>query len=107
VQKPIYFVSKVLQGPEVRYRAIEKAALAVVFLARRLRHYFQSFTIIVMIDLPIRKVLQKPDVAGRMVRWAVELSEFDVQYEPRGPIKGQVYADFVVELSSAARHQEG
>jgi len=34
------------------------------------------------------------------------LSEFDVQYEPRGPIKDQVYADFVVELSSAATHQE-
>jgi len=37
----------------------------------------------------------------------VKLSEFDVQYEPRRPIKGQVYADFVVELSSAATHQEG
>jgi len=59
-----------------------------------------------MTDLPIRKVLQKLDVAGRMARWAVELSEFDVQYEPKGPIKGQVYADFVVELSSAAAHQE-
>ena len=53
VQKPIYFVSKVLQGPEVRYQALEKAALAVVFSARRLRHYFHSFTILVMIDLPI------------------------------------------------------
>ena len=106
VQKPIYFVSKVLQGPEVRYQAIEKAALAVVFSARRLRHYFQSFTVIEMKDLPIRKVLQKPNVAGRMVRWAGELSEFDVQYEPRGPIKGHVYADFVVELSSATMHQE-
>ena len=106
MQRPIYFISKVLQGPEVRYQALEKAALAVVFSVRRLRHYFQSFTVIVMTDLPIRKVLQKPDVAGRMVRWAVELSEFDVQYEPRGPIKGQIYADFVVELSSAATHQE-
>ena len=28
-------------------------------------------------------------------------------YEPRGPIKGQIYADFVVELSSTATHQEG
>ena len=64
VQKPIYFVSKVLQGLEVRYQAIEKAALAVVFSARRLRHYFQSFTVIVVTNLPIRKVLQKPDVAG-------------------------------------------
>jgi len=59
-----------------------------------------------MTDLPIRKVLQKPDVAGRTVRWVVELSEFNVQYEPRGPIKGQVYADFVVELSSGGTQQE-
>jgi len=51
-----------------------------------------------MTDLPIRKVLQKPDVAGRMVCWVVELSKFDVQYEPRGPIKGQVYVDFVVDF---------
>jgi len=92
----------VLQGPEVRYQAIEKAALAVVFVAWRLRHYFQSFTVIVMADLPIHKVLQKPDMAGWMVRWEVELPEFDKHYEPRGPNKGQVYADFVVELSSVA-----
>jgi len=106
VQKPIYFVSKVLQGPEVRYQALEKAALAMVFSARRLRQYFQSFTVVVMTDLSIRKVLQKPDVAGRMVHWVVELLEFDVQYEPRSPIEGQVYADFVVELSSGGTHQE-
>jgi len=56
-QKPIYFVSKFLQGPEERYQAIEKVALAVVFTARRLPHYFHSFTVIVMTDLPIRKVL--------------------------------------------------
>jgi len=60
-----------------------------------------------MTDLPICKVLQKPDVAGQMVRWAVELSEFDVQYKPRGPIKGQVYADFVVELSLKATQVDG
>jgi len=91
----------------VRHQALEKVALAVVFSARRFRHYFQSFTVIVMTNLPIRKVLQKPDVAGRMTRWAMELSEFDIHYEPRGPIKDQIYADFVVELSSAATHQEG
>jgi len=71
-------VSKVLQGPEARFQVLEKATLVVVFSARRLRHYFQSFTEVVMTDLPIRKVLQKPDVAGRMVRWVVELSKFDV-----------------------------
>jgi len=101
-QRPIYFVSKVLQGSEVRYQAIEKEALAVVFAAWRMRPYFQSLTMILMTDLPIRKVLQKLDITGRMVCWAIELSEFDVQYEPRGHIKGRVYADFVVKLSSEA-----
>ena len=107
VQRPIYFVSKVLQGPEVRYQTLEKPALAVVFSVRRLRHYFHSFSVVVMTDLPIQKVLKKPDVAGRMMKWAVELSEFDIQYEPRGPIKGQVFADFVVELSSGVTPSEG
>ena len=83
----------------MRYQALEKAALAVVFLARRLRHYFQSFTVLVMTDLPIQKVLKKPDVVGRIVKWAMELSEFDIKYEPRAPIKGQIFADFVIELS--------
>ena len=50
MQKPIYFVSKVLEGPEVRYQALEKATLAVVFSTRRLCHYFQSFTVLVIVE---------------------------------------------------------
>jgi len=106
VQRPIYFVSKALRGPELRYQSLEKAALAVVFSTRRLRHYFHSFTVVVMTNLPIQKVLQKSDVAGTMVRWAVEMSEFDIQYEPRGSIKGQGYADFVAELSPGGDTQK-
>ncbi|XP_068486577.1 uncharacterized protein [Phaseolus vulgaris] len=41
-----------------------------------------------------------------MVRWAVELSEFDVQCEPRGSIKGQVYTDFLAKLSPGSTQQE-
>jgi len=106
VQKLIYFVSKALQGPELRYQSLEKATLAMVFSARRLRHYFHSFTVVVTTNLSIQKILRKPDVGGKMVRWAVELSEFDIQYEPRGSIKGQVYADFVAELSPGGDPQE-
>ena len=58
-----------------------------------------------MTNLPIQKVLQKPDVAGRMVRWAVELSQFDIQCEPRGSIKGQVYPDFIAELSPGSEQE--
>ena len=47
---------------------------------------------------PIRQVLQKPDLVGRMVTWSVELSKFDIRYEPRVAIKAQALTDFLVEM---------
>ncbi|RDX74602.1 hypothetical protein CR513_45639, partial [Mucuna pruriens] len=102
-QRLVYFTSKVLQGPERSYQKIEKAALAVVTASRRLRPYFQTFSITVRMDLPIRQVLRKPDLAGRMVAWSVQLSEFDISFERMGHIKAQVLADFVNELAPKDR----
>ncbi|XP_020208119.1 uncharacterized protein LOC109793060 [Cajanus cajan] len=101
-QLPIYFVSRVLQGTEVRYQKIEKLTLTIVITARKLRHYFQSYEMVIRTDYPIRQVLQKPDLAGRMMKWSIELSEFAIKYEPRGAIKAQVLADFLVELTPPA-----
>ena len=89
-QHPMDFVSRTLQGPETRYQMVEKLALSLVHAARRLRPYFRNHTITVKIDYPIQKILQKPDLAGRMSSWAVELSEFNIRYEPHGPSKPSV-----------------
>ncbi|RDX80993.1 Retrovirus-related Pol polyprotein from transposon opus, partial [Mucuna pruriens] len=59
-QRRVYFISKALQGPERRYQKIEKGTLALVIASRRLRPYFQSFSIIVRTNLPIQQVLRKP-----------------------------------------------
>ncbi|GAU10592.1 hypothetical protein TSUD_418170 [Trifolium subterraneum] len=99
-ERPVYFVSRIFKGAEIRYQKIEKLSLAVVTTARRLRHYFQSHKIVVKTDHPIKHVLKKPDLAGRMVAWAVELSEYDITFVPRGNIKSQLLADFILELSS-------
>ncbi|GAU23009.1 hypothetical protein TSUD_297540 [Trifolium subterraneum] len=64
-----------------------------------LRQYFQSHQVVVKTDYPIKNVLRKPDLAGRMVEWSVEFSEFDITYTPRGAIKSQAMADFVLELT--------
>ena len=48
----------------------------------------------------------RPDVAGRMVQWAVELSQFDVDYRPRTTIKAQALADFVAEFITAEQDLE-
>ena len=97
-QKPMYFVSRALQGPELRYQKLEKLVFALLTTARRLRRYFHGHTIIVRTNQPIQQVLHKPDLAGRMISWAMELSEFDIAYEARQAIKSQALVDFVVEL---------
>ncbi|XP_025611902.1 uncharacterized protein [Arachis hypogaea] len=99
VQHPVYFVSKTLQHAELNYPRIEKLARALVFSARRLRPYFQSHVVHVRTNHPLRQVLHKPELAGRLIKWAVELSEFDIRYQSRGPIKSQFLADFIAELT--------
>ncbi|XP_015969769.1 uncharacterized protein LOC107493196 [Arachis duranensis] len=98
VQQPVYFVSRALQGAELRYNKLEKLALALLTSSRRLKQYFQSHQIVVRTDQGIRQVLQKPDLAGRMMTWSIELSQYDIRYELRQAIKAQAMADFLVEV---------
>lgn len=72
----------------------------VVTTARRPKPYFQAHPIVVLTDQPLRAVLQRPGVSGRMVKWVVELGEFDICCQPRTTIKGQAFINFLVELTS-------
>ncbi|KAL0416311.1 UNVERIFIED_CONTAM: hypothetical protein Slati_3463000 [Sesamum latifolium] len=96
---PVYYGSKVLNGAEGRYTPIEKMALALVKTARRLRPYFLSHPIGVKTNMPLKQTLGKPDTSGRLVKWAVELSEYDISYLSRTSIKAQALADFISELT--------
>ena len=48
VKRPVYYVSKSLHEAEVRYLSLEKTILAIVHATRKLPHYFQSHTIVVL-----------------------------------------------------------
>ena len=48
IQWPVYYVSKLLNEAEVRYLPLEKAILAVVHATRKLPHYFQAHTVVVL-----------------------------------------------------------
>ena len=78
---------------------MEKLAFALVTAARKLKPYFQAYTVVVLTDRPLRQAMSNPDAAGRLVLWAIELSEFDIQYRPRTAIKGQVIAYFITEFT--------
>ncbi|XP_071739707.1 uncharacterized protein [Rutidosis leptorrhynchoides] len=97
-QMPVYFVSKVLQHGEVNYNPVEKLVYALVHTVRRLRRYFQAHHILVLTDTPIKQVLSKPEISGRMEKWAIELGEHEISYALRNAIKGQIMADFMVEF---------
>ncbi|GKV17032.1 hypothetical protein SLEP1_g27588 [Rubroshorea leprosula] len=71
-QKPVYYISSVLHGAKVRYFIAEKAALAV-----------------------------KPECSGRLIKWAVELGEFELTFQQRSAIRAQALVDFIVECTSA------
>ncbi|KAK2416131.1 maturase K [Trifolium repens] len=45
-------------------------------------------------------------MAGRMLKWSLELSEFDIRYESRKALKAQVLADFVAEMTALAPASE-
>ncbi|VFQ74727.1 unnamed protein product [Cuscuta campestris] len=98
-QKPIYYVSKALNGAESRYTAMEKTAYALFISAKKLTSYFQAHPVEVLTDQPLGAVLRNSTSSGRMVKWAMMLTQFHIEYRPRSAIKGHALADFSVEMT--------
>ncbi|GKV41996.1 hypothetical protein SLEP1_g49458 [Rubroshorea leprosula] len=139
--KQVYYTSSVLHGAKIRYSIAEKAALAVVTSARKLRPYFQSHPIIAndgeilylylcISDEAISSVLVREEgkqhkqetetifpitpnhsshgsapqtnlAEAKMIKWAVELGEFEITFQQRSTIRAQALADFIVECTSS------
>ena len=80
---------------------MEKLILALVTTSKKLRPYFQAHTVEVPTEYPMKQILHKPETSGRLMKWAIELSEFDIRYKPRATVKGQILADFIIEFTPA------
>ena len=66
---------------------------------RKLLHYFQAYTIVVLTQLPLKTILRSADYTRRVAKWGIILGAFDIKYMPRTSIKGQVLADLVAEFT--------
>ncbi|XP_030934103.1 uncharacterized protein LOC115959721 [Quercus lobata] len=106
VQRSVYYTSKALKGAERRYPQMEKLAFALITASRKLRHYFQAHVINVMTDHSLKKAMNRLEAAGRLIQWAVELSKFDIRYQPRHAIKAQALADFIAEFTPSHNETE-
>ena len=73
----------------------------MVHASRKLPHYFQAHTIVVLTQLPLKSVLWTADYTGRIALWNTILGVFDIKYMPRTSIKGQVLADLMAEFAES------
>lgn len=98
-QHPVYYASRSMLDAETRYPQLEKLVLSLVMASGKLKPYFQAHTITVVTSFPLKSVLSKPDLSGRLVKWMVELGEYCLLFEPRTSIKSQVLIDFIANFS--------
>ena len=98
--KLVYYTSRVLRGAKERYPLMKKLAFALITAARKLKPYFQAYMMVVLTDKLLRRAMSNPEAAERIALWAIELSEFDIQYCPRTAVKGQVVANFSAKFTN-------
>lgn len=97
-QHPVYYVNHSKAPAETRYPEMEQLALALLVATQKLKLYFQAHPIVVFINYSLKQIFQKPEASGCIIRWTLELSQFDIQYKPRTAIKGQFVANFIAEF---------
>ena len=68
IQRPVYYVSKSLNKAEIRYLPLEKAILAVVHTTRKLPHYFQAHTVVVLTQLVLKSILRSENYTERVAK---------------------------------------
>ena len=98
-EQAIYYLSKRMLEYEMRYVVIERFCIVLVWATRRLRHYMTEYSMHLISHLdPLRYLFDRPTLAGRLMRWLVLLTEFDIQYVSQKSIKGSVIAYHLASL---------
>jgi hypothetical protein len=64
---------------------------------KKLKHYFLAHTVRVVTDRPLPHVMQSKEATEQITQWAVEINQYDIEFNPRWAIKSQALADFIAE----------
>ncbi|XP_070024614.1 uncharacterized protein [Nicotiana sylvestris] len=97
-EQAIYYLSKKFTPYEARYTLLEHTYCAFTWVAQKLRHYLSAYTTYLISRMdPLKYIFQKPMPTGKLAKWQILLSEFDIVYVTQKAIKGQALADHLAE----------
>ncbi|GFY23855.1 retrovirus-related Pol polyprotein from transposon 17.6 [Trichonephila clavipes] len=90
-QKPIAFASRILNKAERNYTVKERECLAVIWALNKFKTYFGSLPVKVITDhAALTKLTNGKNLSSRMIRWALKLSEFNIEWEHRPGVQNVV-----------------
>ncbi|GJW91238.1 reverse transcriptase domain-containing protein [Tanacetum coccineum] len=89
-QCPIQYISMTLNKVERNYAPMEKLALSLIHMTRRLRRYFEAHPVKVIMDQSIKHILSKTETSGKLAKYVVELEAYNITFVPRNDVKGLV-----------------
>ena len=91
-------MSKALVDVEARYSQVEQTMLALRIATKKLHPCFQAHQVTILKNQPRRVTLHKSILSGRMMKWAIELSEYGIRYKPQLSLKWKILIDFKTKL---------
>jgi hypothetical protein len=97
VQRPIYYINKVLSNCETYYNQAQKLLYAILIMKRKLLHYFESHLVRVVMSHGLGEIVGNYLTAVRIAKWAFNLMGLHITSVPQRVIKSQALADFVPE----------
>ncbi|GJY27932.1 reverse transcriptase domain-containing protein [Tanacetum coccineum] len=74
-QCPVQYVSRTLNEAERNYAPMEKLALSLIHMTRRLRRYFEAHSVKVITNQPIKNILNNTETFRKLAKYAV-LADF-------------------------------
>jgi hypothetical protein len=95
----IYYISKNLSGPPLKYKHEEKLALAIILAVQKLCYYILLHTTKVVADSnPMQYSLSRQQINGKFARWIVILQEYDLEFSTPKRKKALVLIELVTAL---------